>query len=136
MTLGRGPTFAMAREAALKLKETCNLHAEAFSGAEFLHGPIALASRDLPVLMLMPNDEAAAGMRLLATDLARRETALLVTEPGLSSPGRLPVLPAEHPDTDAVCLIQTFYSMAIALADRLGVDVDRPRNLVKVTSTT
>ena len=86
--------------------------------------------------MLMPNDEAAAGMRLLATDLARRETALLVTEPGLSSPGRLPVLRAEHPDTDAVCLIQTFYSMAIALADRLGVDVDRPRNLVKVTSTT
>ena len=136
VTLGRGPTFAMAREAALKLKETCNLHAEAFSGAEFLHGPIALASRDLPVLMLMPNDEAAAGMRLLATDLARRETTLLRAELGLASPGRLPVLPPDHPDTDAVCLIQTFYSMAIALADRLGVDVDRPRNLVKVTSTT
>ena len=76
VTLGRGPTFAMAREAALKLKETCNLHAEAFSGTEFLHGPIALASNHLPIVMFMPNDEAAAGMRHLATDLARRETTL------------------------------------------------------------
>ena len=42
VTIGRGPTLAIAREAALKLKETCNLHAEAFSGAEFLHGPVAL----------------------------------------------------------------------------------------------
>jgi glucosamine--fructose-6-phosphate aminotransferase (isomerizing) len=40
--IGRGPTLGIAREAALKLKETCNLHTEAFSGAEFLHGPIAL----------------------------------------------------------------------------------------------
>ena len=40
VTIGRGPTLAIAREASLKLKETSNLHAEAFSGAEFLHGPV------------------------------------------------------------------------------------------------
>src|SRR5215470_15224884 len=44
ITIGRGPTLAIAREAALKLKETCELHAEAFSAAEFRHGPIALIS--------------------------------------------------------------------------------------------
>ena len=44
ITIGRGPTLAIAREAALKLKETCELHAEAFSAAEFRHGPIALVS--------------------------------------------------------------------------------------------
>src|SRR5690606_9277410 len=46
VTIGRGPTLAIAREAALKLKEICDLHAEAFSGAEFQHGPVALVSAD------------------------------------------------------------------------------------------
>ena len=48
VTIGRGSTLAIAREAALKLKETCNRHAEAFSGAEFLHGPVALVSSRYP----------------------------------------------------------------------------------------
>jgi len=67
--IGRGPTLGMAREAALKLKETCNLHTEAFSGAEFLHGPIALVRRDYPILVLTPTDETASGMRELCRDL-------------------------------------------------------------------
>ena len=46
-TIGRGPTLAIAREAALKLKETCNLQAEPFSSAEFQHGPMALVSERL-----------------------------------------------------------------------------------------
>ena len=61
VTIGRGPTLAIAREASLKLKETCRLHAEAFSGAEFLHGPVALVSPRYPVLMFMPTDAAAHG---------------------------------------------------------------------------
>ena len=64
-----GSTLAIAREAALKLKETCNRHAEAFSGAEFLHGPVALVSSRYPILMFMPTDAAAPGMRQLASDL-------------------------------------------------------------------
>jgi glucosamine--fructose-6-phosphate aminotransferase (isomerizing) len=135
VTIGRGPTLPIAREVSLKLKETCNLHAEAFSGAEFLHGPVALAGSRYPILMLMPTDEAAPGMRRLAADLRRKGTALLATEPGGSTPGRLPVLPPDHPETDAVCLVQSFYAMLIQLADRLGLDVDRPRHLQKVTRT-
>jgi glucosamine--fructose-6-phosphate aminotransferase (isomerizing) len=137
VAIGRGPTLAIAREASLKLKETCNLHAEAFSGAEFLHGPVALVSSRYPILMFMPTDQAAPGMRQLAADLRCKGTALLTTEPGSpgSAPGRLPALPSEHAETDAVCLVQSFYAMLIRLAESLGVDVDRPRHLQKVTRT-
>jgi len=135
VAIGRGPTLAIAREASLKLKETCNLHAEAFSGAEFLHGPVALAAARYPILMLMPTDQAAPGMHQLAADLRRKGAALLATEPGDAAAGRLPALASEHPETDAVCLVQSFYAMLIRLAERLGVDVDRPRHLKKVTRT-
>ena len=135
VTIGRGPTLAIAREAALKLKETCNLHAEAFSGAEFLHGPVALVSPEYPILMFNPTDAAAKGMRQLSANLREKGTALYTTDPDENASGRLPVLPPDHPETDAVCLIQSFYMMVIQLAQRLGTDVDRPRHLRKVTST-
>jgi glutamine---fructose-6-phosphate transaminase (isomerizing) len=134
VTIGRGPTLAVAREAALKLKETCHLHAEAFSGAEFLHGPVALVSARYPVLMFMPTDAAAAGMAELATWLSAKGSIVFATEPG-GAPHRLPALPADQPETDAVCLIQSFYTMIVSLAERLGTDIDRPRNLNKVTRT-
>ena len=135
VTIGRGPTLAIAREASLKLKETCQLHAEAFSGAEFLHGPVALISSRCPVLMFMPTDVAAEGMRQLAARLRAEGTALLAAEPGGACPGRLPAPPSDHPETDAVCLIQSFYAALVRLAERLGTDVDRPRHLQKVTRT-
>jgi glucosamine--fructose-6-phosphate aminotransferase (isomerizing) len=135
ITIGRGPTLAIAREASLKLKETCNLHAEAFSGAEFLHGPVALVSSRYPVLMFMPTDAAAAGMQQLAADLRHKGTALFAAEPGPGGAGHLPALSSDHAETDAVCLIQSFYAMAVRLAQRLGTDVDRPRHLRKITRT-
>src|SRR4051794_6817805 len=63
VAIGRGPTPAVPPEAALKLKEIANLHAEAFSGAEFLHGPVALVGDRYPILALMPTDASGAGMR-------------------------------------------------------------------------
>lgn len=133
--IGRGSTLAIAREAALKLKETCHRHAEAFSGAEFMHGPVSLVSRSYPILMLMPTDAAAPGMRELASQLRRMGSSLFVAEPGESSPTHLPTLEPDQPEADAICLIQSFYAMAVQLAQRLNVDVDRPRHLRKVTST-
>jgi glucosamine--fructose-6-phosphate aminotransferase (isomerizing) len=135
VTIGRGPTLAIAREASLKLKETCNLHAEAFSGAEFLHGPVALVSTRYPILLFMPTDAAGPGLTQLAADLRRKGAALFSAEPGDAMAGRLPVLAADHPDTDAICLIQSFYAFIVRLAERLGTDVDRPRHLQKVTRT-
>jgi glucosamine--fructose-6-phosphate aminotransferase (isomerizing) len=140
VSLGRGPTLAIAREAALKLKETSNLHAEAFSGAEFLHGPIALVGASYPILVFMPTDQANAGLRELAADLRRKHANVFSTDCGRQDSGSLPAgcLPAstpDHPDTDAVCLIQTFYALAIRLAQSRGADVDLPRHLQKVTLT-
>jgi len=135
IAIGRGPTLAIAREAALKLKETSNLHAEAFSGAEVQHGPVALVSPLYPILMFMPTDAAATGMRALAADLRGKGAALFSADHGAEAPGRLPVLTPDHPDADAVCLIQSFYALAIRIAEQRGVDVNRPRHLQKVTRT-
>lgn len=135
VTVGRGPTLAIAREAALKLKETSNLHAEAFSAAEFLHGPVSLVSTHYPILMFTPTDAAAASMRSLATDLRRKGAALFTTDVEDDAPDRLPALPPDHPETDAICLIQSFYAFIPHLAAARGVDVDRPRHLQKVTRT-
>ncbi len=135
VVIGRGSTLAVAREAALKLKETSNRHAEAFSGAEFMHGPVSLVSRRYPILMLMPTDEAAPGMGELAGDLRHLGSALFVAESGPAAPGRLPTLAPDQPEADAICLIQSVYAMAVQLAQKLNVDVDRPRHLRKVTST-
>jgi glucosamine--fructose-6-phosphate aminotransferase (isomerizing) len=144
IAIGRGPTLAIAREAALKLKEIANLHAEAFSGAEFLHGPVALVSTRYPILMFVPVDAAADGLRRLAADLAGKGAALFIVDPGADPDdggnggalaGHLPVLAPDHPETDALCQIQSFYAMMVELAARLGIDPDRPRHLQKVTRT-
>jgi len=134
ITIGRGPTLAIAREAALKLKETCNLHAEGYSGAEFLHGPVALVSAGYPVLMFMPADAAADALIALAGDLRRKHAALFTVESGADE-GRLPAVPPEQPEADAICAIQSFYAAAVQLAKLRGVDADRPRHLQKVTRT-
>src|SRR5215216_6557652 len=135
VTIGRGPTLAIAREASLKFKETCDLHAEAFSGAEFLHGPVALVSMRYPILMFTPTDAAAVGLRELAADLRRKGAAVFITEAGERGEGRLPAPAPDHPDADAVCLIQSFYGLIVHLAERRGTNVNRPRHLQKVTRT-
>jgi glutamine---fructose-6-phosphate transaminase (isomerizing) len=135
VSIGRGPTLAIAREAALKLKETCNLHAEAFSGAEFLHGPITLVESSYPILLFVPTDQTAAGLRSLAANLRRKNANVLMMDYGRQHASGLPALAPDHPDTDAVCLIQTFYALAIRLAQCRGTNVDLPRHLQKVTRT-
>jgi len=135
VAIGRGPTLALAREAALKLKETCALHAEAFSSAEFRHGPIALVGSAYPILVLEPTDESAFGFADLVADLRRKGARVLVAEPGEKNPGRLPALVPEQADADAICLIQSFYAFLVRLAARRGADIDRPRHLQKVTRT-
>jgi len=138
ITIGRGPTLAIAREAALKLKEIANRHAEPFSGAEFLHGPVALVEPHYPILMFVPDDAAADGLLRLADDLAGKGAALFIAgarRDRTAGPHWLPTQGPDHPETDAVCLIQSFYAMMMRLADRLGIDPERPRHLQKITRT-
>jgi glucosamine--fructose-6-phosphate aminotransferase (isomerizing) len=138
VTIGRGPTLAIAREAALKLKETCSLHAEAFSAAEFRHGPIALVSSAYPVLVFAPTDEAAAGIFQLVADLRDKGACVLVVAPYAQQKHAalaLPALAPEQPDADAICQIQSFYAFLVCLAERRGTDIDSPPHLQKVTRT-
>jgi glutamine---fructose-6-phosphate transaminase (isomerizing) len=135
IAIGRGPTLAIAREAALKLKETCELHAEAFSAAEFHHGPIALISGAFPIVAFNPSDDAAGSVTALVADLRRKGARVLVAEPGNPQRDRLPVLQPDHPEADAICMIQSFYALLVKLAAERGTDADRPRHLQKITRT-
>src|SRR5262245_1226378 len=134
VTIGRGPTLAIAREAALKLKEVCDLQAEPFSSAEFQHGPMALVTAHYPVLLFMSTDEAGASLRELAADLRQKHAVLLMPDT-LPDHGPLSGMMPDHPDADAVCLIQSFYGFAVQLAERRGVGHEHPRHLQKVTRT-
>lgn len=133
MTIGRGPTLSIARESALKLKETCDLHAEGYSGAEFQHGPMALVTEHFPVLMFVPHDELADSLLQLAQGLSAKNAALFTVSH--DPPGLLPALPAVQPEADAICMIQSFYVTAVKLARMRGIDADKPRHLQKVTRT-
>ena len=128
--LGRGVGFGVAQEAALKFKETCGLHAEAFSAAEVLHGPMALVQKDFPVLVFAQDDQSEEGVAALARDLAARGADVMMAGAG----GGLPTLPA-HPALEPIVRIQGFYRMANALSILRGHDPDRPPHLNKVTET-
>ena len=134
VTIGRGPTLAIAREAALKLKEVCDLQAEPFSSAEFQHGPMALVTGHYPVLLFMSTDEGGASLLELAADLRQKNAVLLMPDMRLDL-GPRSGLPPDHPDADAICLIQSFYEFAVQLAERRGVGHEHPRHLQKVTRT-
>lgn len=130
--LGRGVGFAVAQEAALKFKETCGLHAEAFSAAEVLHGPMALVTKGFPVLIFAQDDESETGVLEMAKGLeARGADVLLAGGPGSNV---LPTL-AAHPSLEPIVRIQSFYRMANALSVARGHDPDRPPHLNKVTET-
>jgi glutamine---fructose-6-phosphate transaminase (isomerizing) len=76
--VGRGLGLGAAQEVALKCKETCGLHAEAFSSAEVRHGPYALLGPGFPALLLAQNDATRAGIELLGCELARRGVPVML----------------------------------------------------------
>jgi len=132
--LGRGVGVAIAQEAALKFKETCGLHAEAFSSAEVQHGPMAIVGDGFPVLAFAQNDKTAAGLLGVTETLAARGARVLVAGGEAEGTLALPAAPG-HPMTAPVALIQSFYRMAAELAVARGYDPDRPAHLKKVTAT-
>ena len=134
--LGRGATYALAAEAALKLKETCAIHAEAFSSAEVLHGPAEIVRPGFLALAFAPQDAAREG--LLETLSRFREMGadvILIDAGGEDAPDRLAAHALGHPHATPISMIHRFYGVAEAAARRLGRDPDRPRNLNKITRT-
>lgn len=132
--IGRGVGLGVAREAALKFKETCGIHAEAFSAAEVLHGPIALVGPDFPLLVFRQSDETAEGIDSLVTGVASRGGKLFVVGPEVPGAVHLPTEKA-HPGIEPMLQIQSFYRAVNTLSIARGFDPDSPRNLRKVTET-
>jgi glutamine---fructose-6-phosphate transaminase (isomerizing) len=132
--LGRGYGLATAQEAALKLKETCGLHAEAFSAAEVQHGPMALVGPGFPVLAFSQDDETRAGVEHVARDFLARGARVLLAGGTAAGALALPTVSA-HPVIEPLTFIQSFYGLAAALAAARGFDPDVPPNLRKVTET-
>jgi glucosamine--fructose-6-phosphate aminotransferase (isomerizing) len=132
--VARGFGLGVAQEAALKLKETCGLHAEAFSSAEVKHGPMALVREGFPVLAFTQSDDTRAGIAELAAEFAARGARVMVSGVQATGATTLPTV-AAHPVIEPLLAIQSFYRAANALALARGLDPDRPPHLNKITET-
>ena len=142
--LGRGVHYAIAREGALKLKESAYLNAEGYPAGEFKHGPNALVSKDAVLVLLATADaedpdsllryrrvlelartlKEEQGARILALVTDGDREMEQYSEACVSLPATSDLL---APLLEVVPLQLLAYSMAV----RRGIDVDRPRNLVK-----
>lgn len=137
--LGRGFSFGPAHEVALKLKETSYLHAQAYSSAEFQHGPIAAVGSSEPVLLLGLGDASLASNRAVAERLRELGADLTVLSgaPELLELATSKIaLPAGlHPVTEAFLQVVAGQLLALELTRSKGLDPDQPRHLQKVTKT-
>ena len=111
------------------------MHAEAYSAAEVMHGPLALVDKGFPVLALAARDQSEPSMAEAADALADKGAAVFITSAAPSKATRLPFAATGHPLTDPLALIVSFYAFVEAFARHRGLDPDQPRNLRKVTET-
>ncbi|ROO50704.1 glutamine--fructose-6-phosphate transaminase [Micromonospora sp. Llam0] len=142
VTTGRGYGYPTARETALKLMETSYLPALAFSGADLLHGPLAMTDPDVPVLAVVGSGPGGTAMRDVLRRLGERRADVLAIGAGAAAIGAGPTGPAAVigvPDVDEryapLLDILPAQQLALALALARGEDPDAPRGLAKVTST-
>ena len=138
--LGRGLGLGAAQEAALKFKETCGLHAEAYSSAEVKHGPMALVGAGFPVLVFAQPDETGPGALAVADEFQGRGAEVWVASAATRDAGKgssvaLPLASAAHPALAPLLTVQSFYRAINALALRRGHNPDLPPHLNKVTET-
>jgi glucosamine--fructose-6-phosphate aminotransferase (isomerizing) len=135
--LGRGTSFPIALEGALKLKEISYIHAEGYAAGELKHGPIALIDESLPVIVIAPHDnwfeKTVSNMQEVA---ARGGRIILVTDEngvaatGLETMATL-VMPSAHPVVAPIVHALAVQLLAYHTAVFMGKDVDQPRNLAK-----
>jgi glucosamine--fructose-6-phosphate aminotransferase (isomerizing) len=132
--VGRGLGLGAAQEIALKCKETCGIHAEAFSSAELRHGPYTLLRKGFPALLLAQADATRPGIEALAIELSRHGVPVLLAGGNGSGCTLLPS-PASAPELAPILLVQSAYRMIASLSLRRGLDPDRPPHLRKITET-
>ena len=132
--VGRGMGLAAAQEIALKFKETCAMHAEAFSSAELRHGPYTLLGKTFPALLIAQHDATQAGIEVLARELARRGVPILLAGADATGATLLPSIEAAA-EIAPILLVQSAYRMIATLSVRRGLNPDHPPHLHKITET-
>jgi glucosamine--fructose-6-phosphate aminotransferase (isomerizing) len=134
--LGRGPSYPIAMEGALKLKEISYIHAEGYAAGELKHGPIALIDENMPVIVIAPRDDlfekTVSNMQEVA---ARGGQIVLVSDADAKAAGcaiatHLKV-PALHRFVTPLVYAVPVQLIAYHTAVFMGTDVDQPRNLAK-----
>jgi glutamine---fructose-6-phosphate transaminase (isomerizing) len=133
VVIGRGANYATAFEAALKVKELTGIAAEPYSPPDLMHGPVAVLGPDNGVLAFAPPGVTAAGVAEAVAEAGRRGAPAIVAsaDPGAGLP--LVPMPEWLSPLGAVIPAQL---LAAGIAERRGIDVDRPFGLSKVTRTT
>ncbi len=135
--LGRGTSFPIALEGALKLKEISYIHAEGYAAGELKHGPIALIDETIPVIVIAPHDrvfeKTVSNMQEVA---ARGGKIILVTDPKGAKEATIDSLVTLTLPDMASTVTPLVYALPVQLiayhtAAAIGTDVDQPRNLAK-----
>ncbi|MCP4380088.1 MAG: glutamine--fructose-6-phosphate transaminase (isomerizing) [Hyphomicrobiales bacterium] len=134
--LGRGTSYPIALEGALKLKEISYIHAEGYAAGELKHGPIALIDEAMPVVVIAPHDHVFEKTVSNVQEVAARDGRIILVsdEAGISAAGVnadrvvVPSMPAEITPLVYALPVQL---LAYHTAVFMGTDVDQPRNLAK-----
>jgi glucosamine--fructose-6-phosphate aminotransferase (isomerizing) len=133
----RGYAYATAREAALKMMETSYLSAHAFSGADLMHGPLAMVDEDRPVIAVIPHGTGGEALAPVLGGLRERGADVLVVGDETAAPWAAAAAPLPAVDERVAPILQILplQQMAHAMAVARGYDPDAPRGLKKVTET-
>ncbi len=135
--LGRGTSYPLALEGALKLKEISYIHAEGYAAGELKHGPIALIDEQVPVIVIAPRDELYEKTVSNMEEVAARggKIVLLTDDKGLAANGdrtfRWIRVPQAHAFISPLLYAVPVQLLAYHAAVFMGTDVDQPRNLAK-----
>lgn len=138
-SISRGLGLSLSNESALKFKETCRLHAESYSSAEFQHGPMALAEKGFSAFVFVPDDECNKSVLSCVDKIISLEAKAIIvssTQSNNSSICHLDAVKAPHPLLTTICQAVSFYVFADGLAKHLGENPDNPPHLKKETTTT
>ena len=134
--LGRGNSFPVALEGALKLKEISYIHAEAYAAGEMKHGPIALLDKDVPVVVVIPSDSLYdKGLSNIQEARARSAPILAVATSGdlhiEANAEDIMWIPPSEPELNPFLEVIPLQLFAYYVARYRGCDIDQPRNLAK-----
>ena len=129
--IGRGPSYPMALEAALKIKEVSYMHAEGFAGGELKHGVIALVEEGSPCIVLAPNDETFRSILSGAEEIKARGGYIIGISPIASEVWDEHIPVADVGEAASIVNAVPPQVLAYELAIRRGLDPDKPRNLAK-----